>query len=70
MRLDKVEENIRYLFSPEQSPVATIASGETITVETHDASNGQIRPGGAGLIDRGRAVARNRADRRNRGGTG
>lgn len=56
MRLDKVEENIRYLFSPEQAPVITIAPGETITVETRDASNGQIRPGNAGLVDRAKLL--------------
>ncbi len=56
MRLDRVEENICYLFSPEQSPVARIGSGETITVETRDASNGQIRPGGEGLVDRSRLL--------------
>ncbi|MGB7631764.1 MAG: acetamidase/formamidase family protein [Candidatus Deferrimicrobium sp.] len=56
MRLDRVEENIRYLFSPEQAQVATIESGETITVETRDASNGQIRPGGAGLVNRARLL--------------
>ena len=56
MRLDRVEENIRYLFSPEQAPVATIAPGETITVETRDASNGQIRPGSAGLVDRAKLL--------------
>ncbi len=56
MRLDRVEGNIHYLFSPELAPVATIAPGETITVETRDASNGQIRPGSTGLVDRARLL--------------
>lgn len=52
MLLDCRVEHIHYLFSPDLPPVIEIESGKSITVETRDASNGQMRPERQAVIDR------------------
>ena len=51
MLISREDRNIHYSFSPFQPPVAEIQSGQIITLQTRDASNGQIRPGKTGAID-------------------
>lgn len=56
MRLSASEEHIHYFFSAAVAPVLQISSGQSLVVETRDASNGQIRPGITGPVDRSRLL--------------
>jgi amidase len=52
MRITRNAENIHYIFSPGNSPIVEIQPGQAVTVETRDASNGQLRPNRQENIDR------------------
>jgi len=56
MFLSSDEKNIHYKFSPNLLPVMEISSGQTVTVQTRDASNGQLRPGRYQMIEVGRLL--------------
>ena len=56
MKLTHDPENIHFSFSPKNRPVLEIESRQTLTVETLDASNGQIRPGNQTPINRSRLL--------------
>lgn len=52
MRITRNAENIHYIFSPGNKPIVEIQPGQAVTVETRDASNGQLRPNRQENIDR------------------
>jgi amidase len=52
MRITRNAENIHYIFSPCNKPIVEIQPGQAVTVETRDASNGQLRPNRQEPIDR------------------
>jgi acetamidase/formamidase len=52
MRITRDDENIHYIFSPDNKPILEIQPGQAVTVETRDASNGQLRPNRPEPIDR------------------
>jgi len=56
MKLTHDPENIHFSFSPKNRPVLEIGDRQSLTVETLDASNGQIRPGSKASIDRSRLL--------------
>jgi amidase len=53
MRITRDTENIHYVFSPGNKPIIEIQPGQALTVETRDASNGQLRPNRQEPIERG-----------------
>lgn len=56
MHLSKIEDHIHYFFSASVAPVLTVRSGERLSVETRDASNGQIRADSNLPVDRTRLL--------------
>lgn len=56
MRLTSSEEHTHYSFSPSVAPVLTLRPGQSLVVETRDASNGQMRPGLNAPVDRSRLL--------------
>ena len=56
MNLSRADEHIHYSFSASVAPVLTVRSGKSVSVETRDASNGQIRPSLNIPVDRSRLL--------------
>jgi amidase len=56
MLITRSDEHGHFVFSPQVPPVAEIEPGETLSFETRDASNNQIRPGSSAPIDRGKVL--------------
>ncbi|MCB2227832.1 MAG: acetamidase/formamidase family protein [Desulfarculaceae bacterium] len=56
MRLTRSEEHTHYKFSASVAPVLTVQPGQSLVVETRDASNGQMRPGLCAPVDRSRLL--------------
>ncbi len=52
MKLSSNNQSIHYEFSASLEPILVIESGQELTVETLDASNGQIRPGRVTPVDK------------------
>jgi amidase len=52
MRITREDPHIHHLFSPANQPILEIQPDQTLTVETRDASNGQLRPNRQEPIDR------------------
>lgn len=56
MHLSRIEEHTHYCFNAAVAPVLSVRSGTRLTVETRDASNGQIRPDLNIPVDRSRLL--------------
>lgn len=56
MKITRDDKNIHYNFSPRNKPILEISAGEHLTIETREASNGQLRPNHFDLIDKNRLL--------------